>query len=297
MNIILLDGGLGNQMSQYAFFVAKKMRHRSVVSSYFLKRYSAHWGYELERAFGIADNANLFVDAIVRYARKLLYCKDNRGEKYLVRPILFLSKCLGFNLILENENYRYDSDLLERHRGINVYVGGWTTEKYFKDIELYIRRAFSFNLNNLNERTLSLLRRIDTCSSVSIHIRRGDFLLLSNIETLGKVCSLDYVHRAVDYIKNIVDSPVFFIFSDDQEWVKANLYLNDMVFVDWNTGYDSWQDMCLISRCKHNVNANSTFSWWGAWLNSNPQKIVIVPRYFIYNRETPDVSPEQWVKL
>jgi hypothetical protein len=298
MNIILIHGGLGNQMSQYAFFIAKKVyTPRTIFNSYIERRQNAHYGYELERVFGIPDNKGFIIDSIVRYTRKLLYLKDKPLLKYLIRSIIFISNTFGIHLILDNEDLKFDQRFLEIHAGLNVYSGTWLSEKYFKEVEVNIKNIFSFDLNKLNKQSRSIINRIKTCNSVSLHVRRGDFMEPFNITKHGNVCSLNYYYDAIKYICAIIESPCFFVFSDDIMWVKENLHLNNAVFIDWNTGYDSWQDMCLISLCKHNINANSTFSWWGAWLNNNPQKIVIVPRFFLCGLNFSDDYPENWIKL
>jgi hypothetical protein len=298
MHIVLITGGLGNQMSQYAFFVAKKnISSSTIANTYIERRHSAHNGYELERVFGIHDYKNVIVDNIVRYTRKLVYLKDKYLLKYLIRPVIYISKSMGIHIIFDNKNGEFDYKFLENRPCLNVYYGGWLSEKYFKGLELNIRRTFSFDLNKLSKQSLNIMGKIKSCNSVSLHIRRGDYITSSNNTMLGNVCSLDYYFQAIDYVYKTVDMPCFFIFSDDITWAKANLHLDTAVYIDWNNGFDSWQDMCLMSLCKHNINANSTFSWWGAWLNNNSQKIVIVPRSFFYGLDFSDSYPESWIKL
>ena len=99
------------------------------------------------------------------------------------------------------------------------------------------------------------------------------------------------------YIKKRIDTPHFYIFSNDSLWVKENLKLDNMTIVDWNSGKDSYKDMLLMSKCKHNIIANSSFSWWGAWLNNNSNKIVISPDKWFNDIEAPDVICDEWVKI
>jgi len=116
-------------------------------------------------------------------------------------------------------------------------------------------------------------------NSVGIHVRRGDYVYDSTVSTAHGVCSLDYYRDAVSYIQGKVNDPVFFVFSDDMEWVKAELKpLGRFIFVDHNNGENGFEDLRLISRCRHQVIANSSFSWWGAWLNPGSGKIVVAPR-------------------
>ena len=113
----------------------------------------------------------------------------------------------------------------------------------------------------------------------------------------GFICSIDYYRKAIKIINSKIDDPVYFVFSDDIDWCKQNLKIKHRVyFIDWNKGRDSYKDMVLMSKCKHNIIANSSFSWWGAWLNNNPQKLVIAPNEWVYEL---NVSPilRTWVKI
>jgi hypothetical protein len=119
-------------------------------------------------------------------------------------------------------------------------------------------------------------------NSISIHVRRGDYL---NHESYKNICGLNYYCSAIRYIKTLIMDPFFIVFSDDILWCKENLnnILSDtsVIYVDWNTGKESYKDMQLISNCKHNIIANSSFSWWGAWLNTFPNKIIIAPKKWL----------------
>jgi hypothetical protein len=139
------------------------------------------------------------------------------------------------------------------------------------------------------------LATIEETNSVSIHIRRGDFLLEE--EKFGNICTPQYYGKAITEIGRRVETPVFFFFSDDMKWVRENMRIPHPYYIDWNRGKDSWQDMFLMSKCKHHIIANSTFSWWGAWLNPSPQKVVVTPGRFLNNMDTPDLIPDSWVKV
>ena len=133
-------------------------------------------------------------------------------------------------------------------------------------------------------------------SPISIHVRRDDYLSSKYVSGFGGICTIEYYNKAVERIKEEVIDPVFYIFSDDINWCRENLKLEQGVFIDWNTGKESWQDMFLMSQCKHNIIANSSFSWWGAWLNSNSEKIVIAPRIW-WNGLKDDVVPDSWIRI
>jgi len=125
------------------------------------------------------------------------------------------------------------------------------------------------------------------------HIRRGDFISETSDNNISNT---DYYDRAIQIISQKMAHPLFIFFSNDIEWVKKCFNLSNAMYVDWNTGIDDWQDMYLMSQCKHNIIANSTFSWWGAYLNANAEKIVVCPSVFIKNIKTPNIYPAEWVR-
>jgi hypothetical protein len=175
-------------------------------------------------------------------------------------------------------------------------LGGWHNEGYFSAIKDKVKSEFTFRIPEDPE-NLQHIHKITSTNSVSIHIRRGDYLNAANINLFGDVCNRAYYEKAIELIKTEVINPHFFIFSNDFSWVKANLHLENVTYITSNVGEDSWKDMYLMSLCKHNIVANSTFSWWGAWLNNNTNKIVISPSRFLKGDEFSDIYPKQWIKL
>ena len=121
-----------------------------------------------------------------------------------------------------------------------------------------------------------------------MHIRRGDYLQINN-GTI--VLPISYYHMAIKMMLKRVKDPTFLFFSDDMEWVKENIHVPNAIYVDWNTGKESWQDMYLMSMCNHNIIANSSFSWWGAWLNNHKDKIVVSPKW------DEEIIPEEWIQV
>ena len=179
---------------------------------------------------------------------------------------------------------------------INYYIGYWQSEKFFKDISDEIRKDFSFP-KFTSEKNLEILKLIKSYNSVSIHIRRGDYLQNRGFNGLAP---LEYYQKAIEYIKNKIENPHFFIFSNDIEWCRKNLSIENSYYIDWNRGEESYRDMQLMSLCKHNIIPNSTFSWWGAWLNKNPNKIVIAPEKWFndcVNIDYSNIVPETWIKI
>lgn len=294
MNTVLLFNGLGNQMSQYAFYLARKKNNPDIISLYFPSKYDdQHNGFELNRIFNIKLRKNFKY-----YVSYCIYCiystRDTTG--FLGKISRKISNYLNVNVIYE-KSYAFDSKLLlEKISGISYFWGGWHNEKYFNEINGDISKVFSFKISNNDALTLKLQREICSKISVSIHIRRGDYLNNSIVDIFGGICDLEYYKQAIDYLKAKVDNPYFYIFSDDKDWVKENFLIPNSEIIDFNSGEDSWKDMYLMSLCKHNINANSTFSWWAAWLNSYNNKIVIVPEKFNLQDEA-NIYPKSWIKI
>lgn len=292
--IVFLQSGLGNQMFQYAFYLAKKKRNENVTCDIgFILLRNPHNGFELERIFDIAlsSSSKKFILLVCRILKRL-------KKKW---PVIYsLVSCLfGCSLIEDTVPSVYLPALLlpHRNRKNTFYLGYWQTENYFIEIRNVIERTFQFKLDRLNEESRKLLNDIDNKNSISIHIRRGDYFLPQYKSVYGKVCSMEYYVKAIGRMRELVGDGVFYVFSNDIEWVKHNMNVPNPVFVDCNHGRDSWQDMCLMSHCKHNIIANSTFSWWAAWLNSNVSKVVISPSRFLNVDKKSDIIPSGWIKI
>jgi len=289
-------GGLGNQMFQFsagrALSLTKGVPLKLEIKD--LIDYSLHHGFELDRIFNMEVNyatdkdLQLIIgwrrqESIRRLLQKRYLPKLGdwvRGKRFVVEPQT--SWWPGLTAVPE-ECY---------------LVGYWQSEKYFKHMSDVIRSDFSFS-GSLGDCNAALAAKIDSCNAVSLHVRRGDYV--ANPLTLAThgLCSLDYYQRAVNHIAAHVEKPVFFIFSDDVHWARENLSLNfPCNYVSQNSGTESYNDMRLMTFCRHNIIANSSFSWWGAWLNSYKEKIVVAPmRWFAINCDSRDLVPEDWVKL
>jgi hypothetical protein len=151
----------------------------------------------------------------------------------------------------------------------------------------------------LSGKNADIAEQIGRVNAVSLHVRRGDYVKNPKTTATHGLCSLDYYHTAIRYIYETVEQPYFFIFSDDMAWVKEHLKIDaPCQYVDHNQGKESFNDMHLMSLCKHHIIANSSFSWWGAWLNSSPEKIVIAPnKWFANQNNIKDLLPNDWVTL
>ncbi len=175
------------------------------------------------------------------------------------------------------------------------YISGyWQSEKYFKDYEDDIRKLYSFPAINDVENKHIAMMAMDT-ESVSLHVRRGDYL---NEPLLNGICEEKYYESAISEIKKRVNNPLFFVFSNDIPWCRVHFKQENIIFVDNNTGQNSYRDMQLMSFCKHHIIANSSFSWWGAWLGSK-EGITIAPRKWFngVNDCDMDIYPLKWIRI
>lgn len=282
MITVKFQGGLGNQMFQYAFYKALEKKDLRVCADIF--GCLAHNGFELRRVFDLdikfigrfekfSNSSQFFIN---RVFRKIGF--DVCIKRHYLEDLNFLKPYSGFNEIADLEKYTY-------------LDGFWQSYKYFKEIESELKNDFKFK-GALNQENSAMIKKIAENNSVSIHVRRGDFL---NIKSFCEAMNDKYYDNAIEFIKRKLDDPVFFVFSDDINWCKKNLLLGkcEVEYVDHNKGKDSSWDMYLMSNCRHNIIANSTFSWWGAYLNSNSEKIVIAPRNFGYRIDIPG----KWIRM
>ena len=211
--------------------------------------------------------------------------KLSRALRHCARPML------GF---YHETEFSYDADVGNQPVGMR-YSGFWQSSKYIESTpnllsELSLKQPFT-------QQQLGIIEQMSAANSVAIHARRGDYL--SNVKALAKhgVCSVGYYQNAISKIKEKVVNPAFYIFSDDPNWVRKNLDIGGAVFVS-DSGFSPEVDLTLISKCKHQIIANSSFSWWGAYLNANPDKVVIAPTpWFDADISDADMSPPNWLKV
>lgn len=295
-NIISVVGGLGNQMFQYAFSLTLEKKDETSLNDYLARNGQSNYGSELKNVFGINLKNNQFDNFLVWYIRKCIVfaCKSNTPVFYI-----FLIKMLRILGIVVKSDYLPELMKDNKIRCLkSIWYGRFQNEAFFKTHEEEVREKFSFDLSLASERTREIAKVIEQKNSISFHVRRGDYLSPSNASTFGNICTLEYYQKTIQFILETVEKPVFFVFSDDIQWVKENLkFPGEIYYIDWNTGNSSWEDMYLMSICKHNIIANSTFSWWGAWLNKNPKKKVLCPPKYTNTEEYTDLFPDTWTKI
>lgn len=279
MIIMKYNGGLGNQMFQYAAAVSCAQRlgvQAKFDHSFFSKGYARAYGMDI---FGVEPDA----------------VRDFRINAYwALRRYGDFKKFLGLNIYSE-EDFAYEKRFEEIED--NTFIHGFfQSAKYFD--EKLVRSALTFKKapEGLNAQTA---QKIAASNSVSIHIRRGDYVQKARYAKLYNHLDIEYYGTAKKIIKNKVENPQYFVFSDDIAWVKENMKPENAHYIEHNSGDNSWEDMRLMSLCKHNIIANSSFSWWGAYLNRNPQKIVVAPKLWFLDpaKDTKDVALPDWVLL
>jgi hypothetical protein len=284
--IIKIIGGLGNQMFQYAYAKALEENGFNVkidISAF--KTYKLHGGYQL-------DKYNIDLNSSTIEENNLFY-RDNIFKKVLNKLGIKNSK------IIKERNLLFDETLLKVED--NNYIDGYfQCEKYFINIKNVILEQFLLKTDLSDYAKVLKDKIINSKNSCSIHIRRGDFTNKTNSNIHG-CCSLDYYNKSVEILNSKLDSVNYFIFSDDIKWVKENLNISNATYIDDETKRIPHEDIYLMSLCKNNIIANSSFSWWGAWLNKNESKIVIAPKRWFVHKElesfSKDIVCESWLKV
>jgi hypothetical protein len=200
-----------------------------------------------------------------------------------------------------NEIPGQDAKQLDKITFPVLLKGYWQSAQYFSDYNSEIRQAFAFQAYS-TEKLKETIDQIDQTNSVSIHFRRGDYLTNPVAQKVLGVLGMAYYSAAVQKIKSEIENPFFYIFSDDPEWVKKNLPVNEKYKIIESSYQDkSHCDMLLMSKCKHHIIANSSFSWWGAWLNADPGKLVIAPKQWFadeqLNANSVHLIPAAWIRL
>ncbi len=283
VKIVKFQGGLGNQMFQYAFGQALANAQGGDVL------YDTSW-FDTVKNSGTRRHFDL----------EFFKCQINKApeaqiEKLLLRKAPKMFRRFFDRHVKDKQAMVFDKRLLEIE-GAAYYSGYFQSERYFKSLRSALLEEFSPR-RPLDGKNTAMLDKITSVEAVSLHVRRGDYLKLAGIYG---TCDSAYYTRAAAYIAARVQNPHFFLFSDDLNWVLDHIRLDyPYTAVDVNAEKTAYCDMMLMKACKHNITANSTFSWWGAWLNTHQNKIVLSPgRWVNAPAETyRDVIPEAWTKV
>lgn len=289
MIIVKLIGGLGNQMFQYALGRSISLRHNidfkldiSPFETYTLHRYGLSNFQIVEKIASSKDVVGIIGNKKIRGF--LEFTKKISNKNNFISPYI------------KEENLNFNPEIFSISH--DVYLDGfWQSEKYFKDIESTIRQDFRLK-KPLSQESKLIETNILKGESVSIHIRRGDYVTDSKTNKIHGTCNPDYYLSSVEDIASHVDNPQFFVFSDDPDWVSKNFKIPyPFHIISGNGPEKNYEDLMLMSLCKHHIIANSTFSWWGAWLSSNKNKRIYCPRrWFNSELSSHDIIPDNWIK-
>ena len=302
MVITKIQGGLGNQMFQYAIG-----RHLAYLNKTELRLDLSFYNQipknNTQRKY-LLGNFNITGKPLNLSEEKKVKIKNLHNRPFLTKIIRKIlknieeKKPIYKRKYIREPHFHFCPDVLKaRNKTIYLY-GHWQSEKYFKNIENIIRKEFTLK-NGLSNEAKNILEKIQKTNSVSIHIRRGDYVENKKNCTLYGVCSLTYYYKTIKIIQNKTGNPHFFVFSDDIRWVQKNLKTASSLTLVRGVNIRDFEEIILMSKCKHNIIANSTFSWWGAWLNNNPNKIVIAPKpwFNIATINTKDLLPPLWITI
>lgn len=294
MKIVIASAGLGNMMFQYALVVALRSKGERAVL--FVSEANAHHnGYELENVFpavkpyhGLSRIGTSYYHFLGKVRKIKIFSRKKTPHR-----LLFLS----FERVSPENNFVYLPEVFSKPKKNQYFSGAFQSYRFFEDCRDRLLKEFAFDESKLSEESKQMADRIMCCNSVSIHVRRGDYMSPLWYEYLGSICNVDYYQRALTEMENNVKEPCFFVFSDDIDYVRDNLNIPNAIYVNFNHSDNSWQDMYLMSLCKHNIIANSSFSWWGAWLNKNEEKIVIAPKKWWASLDNDNVVPPSWIRI
>lgn len=280
MIVIKLLGGLGNQMFQYAMG-----RHLSLKLNTDLK-------------LDISEFEN---DTLRQYYLSPFCINEHFATKEELKN--FMPGYLNWffkkpTKLIREKSFTFDPKILSLNGNL-MLKGYWQSYRYFEDIPEAIKKDFSLK-KPFSKSYKVLLDEINYVNSIGVHIRRGDYVCDMITNEYHGVCSPEYYLNAAKYIAEKIIDPRFYIFSDDPQWIKTNFSIpfkfKNVIELE---GQSSHQDMVLMSKCRHNITANSTFSWWAAWLNQNPDKIIIAPQKWFAGakNKTDDLVPKDWIRL
>jgi hypothetical protein len=294
MVIVRIFYGLGNQMFQYA--AARRLAHVlqtdlkldvSCFDYWKIHSYSLH-PFNIREDIATPEETAPFNSVSIESRLGKMWFRLK--QKLTLRD---------WTILYENGIRSVDSRVLNA-RG-DVYLGGyWLSEKYFSDIAVILRREFTIRVEP-DPISREIAARIQSCESIGLHVRRGQLAVPAlRDQTHGPCCSLEYYHECVRQLADRVRDPHFFVFSDDPDWVVQNVKLEYPVeYVTHNGDERNYEDMRLMSLCRHQITANSSFSWWAAWLNPNPAKIVFAPKQWLHRdeRRARDLVPIGWIRV
>ncbi len=292
MIIAKIIGGLGNQMFQLAFAEVMRQIHQT---NLYLD--ISDYVYYPDRQYDMDCFETNFTFVKPAQLRRF---REAAGRRQKIEKWISQMRNGQGQILKEKEEhqFRFNAKILKKYTKDLYVIGYWQSYRYFIDYQEDIRKIFTFR-QPLNARNQAVLHQIgDEFQTVALHVRRGDYVQDKTVNQVHGVCSMAYYQKAIEVIHQKIANPYFIIFSDDITWCKSAIKTGfSQLFIDYPN--KNWEDMQLMSLCKHQIIANSSFSWWGAWLNQNPEKVVVAPQKWLAEKpiSMDDVLPKNWIKL
>ena len=299
MVIVNIKNGLGNQMFQYTFGRVLSLKYGvNVLFDFMRENHSSPLTTELY-VFNIDDIVEPSIIDVTPF--KPFSISNYKNDKKYIKYIFYKFRRLlhPCKLVIES----HPSQFTTYFNGLDTnkryyFLGFWQNPRYFTNYENEIRKIFIPKDLSIYESPLALNIKNNKFTSISLHIRRGDYLTCGFMQP----ADMNFYIDAIQFIKSKIPNPFFYIFTDDKEWVESEFKINiPFELVQGNEGINSYKDILLMSLCKHHIIANSSFSWWGAWLNPNPDKIVIAPKKWYATAKSDkyitEITPKEWIRL
>lgn len=296
MIVVRIYEGLGNQMFAYAYAYALSKRKKFKNKVYIDIR---------NEAINELDDVRIYRPITIdKFQLTLPVINNNIAKKwdYLKKAILihkfiyvFAKRGIWKYKFMTESDYNFNKNNFRLKN--NLYVVGWFQHyEYFKNVRSDLLKEFTLKQEFTEPQALKKIMK--NYEVVSIHVRRGDYISNRMARKVMGICNEDYYEKAVEYINKKIENIYLFIFTDDEQWVKQTLKLSvPSIVISNHYGLTDEQELVLMSRCKHNIIANSTFSWWGAWLNTNKEKIVIAPKRWFADSRRKNIALKEWIKL
>lgn len=293
MNKVSIFGGLGSQMFQFALAIVLDVEGvptKISIRNFFVDNH--HQGFELSKVFSVPlrpmDKIKI---SLLEWGAPFWKL---RMVRWFMNKVVKIYNRFDNPKFLEKQEFIFNDSVFDQKN--SMIIGTWQSELYIIKHQSLIREVFNFNKPR-DHKNLILSKQILNSNSVAIHIRRGDYTSHEWKSSHMVITDPKYYMDSITKLRTKLINPTFYFFSDDFLWIQENFKGNDFVFVSNNKNGNSYIDMYLMSLCKHFIIANSTFSWWAAWLSNNPEKLVIMPEPWLKNIQTPGIYPESWLPV